>query len=249
MSFPQATPTSIIGEFIETLHKAVPDPEDVAVILIGSVARSAATSRSDLDLLVISEDSINVQRTANQLHVQLMTQEQLRQRLREGDDFAAWCVRYGVPVQAAPVWNRIATSLEATNWPDWRPKIDHAARRLLLADELLASGDMEAAAEEITYAISHVGRALLLKRDVFPLSRPEMIRQLSDEGFPELAGLLLSLSLESEVENTTRRGIRYVKKLLVHLDRERFQAYLRSRQTVRKHKASRKAAERLALAG
>jgi hypothetical protein len=72
-----------------------------------------------------------------------MSEPQFMERLRIGDDFAAWCVRFGIPVRLSAVWNRIVESSEAKGWPDWRQKIEHAARRLLLADQLLKLQDEE----------------------------------------------------------------------------------------------------------
>ena len=52
---------------------------------------------------------------------------------------ASWLVR----------WNRIVESPEGQIWPDWRHKIEHEARRLLLADQLLKLKDVDAAAEAL----------------------------------------------------------------------------------------------------
>ena len=47
-----------------------------------------------------------------------------------------------------------------------------------MAAGLLETGDAEAATEELVYAASHIARAILLARGVFPLSRAELPPQL-----------------------------------------------------------------------
>jgi uncharacterized protein (UPF0332 family) len=230
--------TTLISRFLAGLKKLDPHTQ-AAVILIGSVARNAATSNSDLDLLLIVPETIKVERTADRLHVQVMSEAEFMERLRTGDDFAAWCVRYGVPIVQAPVWDRIVQTTEAKSWPNWRHKIEHAGRRLLLADQLLRVGDIEAAAEELAYAVSHVARAMLLKKGVFPLSRPEMISQLKEQGYPQLGAILEDFSFDRRTERTVRQALRYVKKLLVYLDRAAFEAYIVARRNARKRKAER----------
>jgi predicted nucleotidyltransferase len=227
-----ASQTELINLFVDTLKAANPGRE-LAVILVGSFARNAATANSDVDLLVVATDKVKVERTASRLHVQSISETEFLERLRDGDDFAAWCARFGIPIVRANVWDRIVSSTAARTWPDWRLKIEHAGRRLLLANELLLVGDEDAAAEELAYAVSHVGRALLLRKNVFPMSRPEMIAQLLNAGHPRLSAILQELSFGRMNQSAMHQTIRYLKKLLVFLDRHRFEQYLRKRKEYR----------------
>lgn len=236
----QLTQTELITSFVDRLNADNPEIE-TAVVLIGSVARKAATSRSDLDLLLVSEDRIKVSRPANRLHVQVLTREEFLNKLLDGDDFAAWCIRYGIPVQRAAVWDDLIRSEAAKTWPLWNQKVEHAARRLLLASDLLATGDLEAAAEELAYAVSHTGRGLLLRKTIFPLSRPEMIDQLTNTEYPELGLILEKLSFGRADEALMKQTIRYVKKLLVHLDRGRYEEYILARREAHNSKTAKRA--------
>lgn len=231
----EETHTALINRFVTALNASNPGIE-AAVVLAGSFARDAATAQSDLDLLIIAERDIKTPRAADRLHVQAMSERQFRERLENGDDYAAWCVRFGIPIVRAKVWERIVEAPDAKKWPDWRHKIDHAARRLLLASELMALGDIEAAGEELLYAVSHVARALLLKANVFPLSRPEMISQLTQTEYAELGTILEDFSYGRNGPSTMRRALLYTKKLLVHLDRTKYESYVRARQEARKQK-------------
>lgn len=232
------TRTSLINTFLDSLKSLNPGVE-TAVVLIGSVARNAETDQSDLDLLVLADRPLETRRTADRLHVQAMEESAFAARLISGDDFAAWCVRFGIPLVRTSTWDGLVTSDGARTWPDWRQKIDHAARRLFLADELSRMGDGVAAQEELLYSISHIARAVLFKAGVFPLSRPEMIPQLGPAGYPKLGSLLDAFVRGNVHASTLRRGLLYSKKLLVHLDRSRFESHVLARKAKRKAKPAR----------
>jgi hypothetical protein len=212
-----------------------------AAIVVGSVVRGRETPHSDLDLLVISTDELVRSRQNRPLHVQYFTTQEFLDRMRQGDDFALWCVRFGIPWELSACWSALTESEEAKRWPEWKAKIPHALRRLLLSDDMMKLGDVEAAFEEMLYAVSHVGRAILLKEAVFPLSRPEMVGQLHERRFPQLATLLSALMTRTTDSRTLLRARRYVKKLLVHLDRGAYKAHVQMRNRLREAKRSARA--------
>ena len=228
--------TVLTHEFVQAVCSAN-EGSQLSVILIGSVARSTQTSQSDSDLLVVGEKLPVVERHPDRLHVQTLTTKQFAEKLRSGDDFAAWCVRYGVPLLASSGWLQIVRSPDAGTWPDWHKKVRHAARRLTLATTLLETDDIAAAAEEILYAVSHTARAMLLKAKVFPLSRPEIIGQLNEAGQQRLATLLQELSYEEPTRQAVNRASMYVKRLLVHIDRPSYREFvaLRRQHLLAKH--------------
>lgn len=168
----------------------------------------------------------------DRLHVQSIREGTFREKLQVGDDFAGWCVRFGVPLLTSKGWLAIVNSPDAELWPDWRKKVTHAARRLMLAATMVDAGDDEAAAEETLYAASHAARAMLLKSGVFPLSRPEMVQQLQEAGHRSLAELLKQLIYGTTNERQLRRAQLYMKKLLVHLDKITYGDYVNMRREV-----------------
>jgi nucleotidyltransferase-like protein len=225
----EPTYTSLTQDFVRELSSANKEMP-ISVILIGSVARSTHTSQSDLDLLVISDRPPLVERHPDRLHVQALTTQQFAERLRAGDDFAAWCVRYGVPIVTSKPWLDIVSSAEAAIWPDWHKKVRHAARRLTLAAALMETGDIAAAGEEMLYAISHTARAILLKGRIFPLSRPEIISQLRETNHERLAKILEDLSYEVPAKAALNRDLSYIKRLLVFVDRPAYREFVQSRR-------------------
>jgi Nucleotidyltransferase domain len=225
----ETTYTSLTQDFVREVCSSNKDVQ-IAVILIGSVARSTHTSQSDLDLLIVGDQLPVVERQPDRLHVQRLTTQQFMERLRAGDDFAAWCVRYGVPIMASKPWLDIVASPEAAIWPDWHKKIGHAARRLTLAAALLETGDIPAAGEEMLYAASHTARAILLKNKIFPLSRPEIISQLREAGHERLAKVVQDLSYEAPAKGALKRDLLYIKRLLIFIDRKGYSEFVQSRQ-------------------
>jgi hypothetical protein len=198
-------------------------------ILVGSVVRGTETERSDIDVVLLAATPLVVIGCDARMHVQAFTYESFATKLRTGDDFAAWCVRLGVPVpQYAAGWQAIVSSPDASVWPDWKHKISHAARRLILADDMRRIGDLTAASEESLYAAAHVSRAILLKSGVFPLSRPELVSQVSRDN-PVLSEILRRLLLQDEDVRFLNRAVRYLKRLLMNLDKAGFGRFAQDR--------------------
>src|SRR5260370_42326736 len=108
-----------------------------SVVLIGSVARNSETPQSDVDLLVLGTEKLETDPAPPNFHLHVTTMDEFLRKLREGDDLAAWSVRFGIPIQDSGIWKQITGSVEAQTWPDWRKKILHAMRRLILVKALL----------------------------------------------------------------------------------------------------------------
>jgi len=66
-------------------------------------------------------------------------------------------------------------------------------RRLSAAQALLQMGDLDAAQVELRFAITLLARAVLLRANSYPLSRPELAQQLDGLGVTSLALLMRRL--------------------------------------------------------
>ena len=169
--------------------------DTATVVMIGSSARGAMNDRSDIDILVLDdgESRIRVESLAN-VHPQYYSRLKFLSRLEDGDDYPDWALRFGVPMRDPDGWwaRHVAAEVDNPHWPDWRPKVNHARKRMSMASELLDIGDVDAASEELMFGASHIARAALLKHGVFPLSRPELPSQLESIE-PNLANLLARL--------------------------------------------------------
>ena len=163
-----------------------------SVILIGSAARGVQTWRSDIDFLVVfpGPERLNLHPPV-EVHLQQESRHHFLQRLSEGDDYPVWALLYGKTLHdPSGWWMRTAGKERAhPHVPDWTPQAARAEKSLKWARELLDIGDRDAFEEQCLYAASHLARAILLKRGVIPLSRPEMADQIRESN-PELARAL-----------------------------------------------------------
>ena len=181
--------------------------DSATVVLVGSGARGVRNPRSDIDVLVLHGDDRRIRlKRPGDVHLQQDSRSRFLKRLKDGDDYPGWALRFGTPLRDPGGWwaEHAAAEIENPHWPDWRPKVEHARKRIRMAFELLEVGDVDAASEELLFAASHVARAILLKQGVFPLSRPELPSQLKDVA-PTLAGLLLEL-IEGEMDTARLRS-------------------------------------------
>lgn len=171
--------------------------ERASLVLIGSVARGVETRRSDVDLLLtLADDARLPVRPPADLHLQQESRARFMERLRAADDYPIWALRYGRIIHDPTGWwtGQAATEEASGRFPDWTPKIALAEQSLRWAADLLAVEDMDAFEEQSLYTASHLARALLLRRGVMPLSRPELAAQLREVGELEIASSLDALS-------------------------------------------------------
>jgi len=222
-----------VQAFMESIRGS---EEELSVVLVGSAARHTQSENSDIDLLVISRHPFEGLSIPSRVHLMRSTYGDFLKQLEIGEDFEAWSVRLGVVVHDNGLWSEILTRPESKIWPDWRKKVVHGARRLFLANKLIETGDLEAASEEMLYAAGHIARGLLLKVEVFPLSRPELEDQIEALGYPHLA------SIHQELRMNPNKDLRfllrcqaYSKRLLVRLSAD---DYKRCAEEFRKKKRS-----------
>lgn len=181
--------------------------DSATVILVGSNARGTTHGRSDIDILVIHDGDCRIRLDRpGDIHLQQDTRSRFLTRLEEGDDYPGWALRFGIALRDPSGWwaKQVAAELAKPHWPDWRPKADHARKRMAMSMELLDVGDVEAASEEMMFAASHVARAVLLKHGRFPLSRTELPSQLGGIS-PELAEILYCL-ISGELDSGALRS-------------------------------------------
>jgi hypothetical protein len=215
-----------MNETVETAAKSVFDAltleglaDTATVVLTGSGARDTMNGRSDIDILVLDDVERRIRLNyPGDVDLQQYSRSRFLSRLEDGDDYPCWALRFGIPMRDPDGWwaKHVAAEFDNPHWPDWRPKVDHARKRMNMASELLDVGDVDAASEELMFAASHVARATLLKHGVFPISRPELPSQL-ERIEPSLA-YLLELLIEGNVGAADLRSgesllIRQIKQL------------------------------------
>ena len=180
---------------IQLLAEAMDNDNIVAVVAVGSAVRPAVHS-VDLDLLVICKEPSTLH-AKSPLEIDLRTYraDQVHQDVAQGNDILGWAVSFGrVLFQREGYWNSIVDS-----WRDRLPlpsptvaahRANEALHRLTKVLEL---GDFDAAEEQALSYATHLARAQLLRRKVYPASRPELPAQLRQIGAHEAADCLQRL--------------------------------------------------------
>jgi hypothetical protein len=174
------------------LDSATTDPSIAAVIAIGSAIRPNIVS-ADLDLIVIREKR-PIRSASPPLEIDLHTYSasDVEAQIGSGHDLLGWAVKFGkVLFQRDRYWDRIGSSwqhrLPLPSVAVARERAVRAYQRLIGVRE---SGDEEAAHEQAISYLTHLARAELLAREVYPASRPELASQLRAIGSRRVADLL-----------------------------------------------------------
>lgn len=193
--------------------------DSTTVVLVGSSARGVMNDRSDVDILILQNADRRLQiEHSGDMHLQQDTRSRFLKRLQDGDDYPGWALRFGEPISDPDGWwaKQVIAERESPHWPNWRPKIEHAQKRLRMSKDLIEIGDYVAASEELMLAASHVARATLLREGIFPLSRPELPSQLLDIK-PSL-GCLLENLIDGDFESEKlHEGHGFLQKQIAEL--------------------------------
>ncbi len=158
-----------------------------ALLLTGSTARGSRTSISDLDYHLIGVTIPHDDLPAD-LDIHVVSPGLLRTRLKEGDDFTQWSLRFGRVIFDSGVVNDSVRLIEQRGlWPDVSRKANQSIKSLKIAMAMVQSGDQDAAVEQVRTALTLAARWQLLAAHHFPLSRAELPTQLREVGLSDLA--------------------------------------------------------------
>jgi len=179
---------------LRMLHNAVTararESHAQALLLTGSTARGTRTAVSDLDYHLIGEP-IATDDLSGELDLHVVSATLLNTRLREGDDFTQWSLRFGcIVLDEGIVRETVRLIDEQRLWPDPARKKKQARKSLGIARAIVASGDHDAAVEQVRTALTLTARWRLLADRQFPLSRAELPIQLEGLGYMTLATAL-----------------------------------------------------------
>lgn len=158
-----------------------------ALILTGSTACGTRTAISDFDYHLVGLP-IKIDDLSDELDLHVVTADLLNTRVREGDDFTHWSLRFGrVVFDGGILRESVRLIAEQQLWPDPARKEKQARKSLKIACAMVASGDHDAAVEQVRTALTLTARWRLLEDRRFPLSRAELPDQLTEAGYIKLA--------------------------------------------------------------
>jgi hypothetical protein len=171
----------------DTVTTRAQDSGAQALLLTGSTARGTRTSISDLDYHLIGEP-IATDDLSDELDLHVVSTALLNTRLGEGDDFTHWSLRFGLVIfDEGIVRDSVQLIAEQQLWPDPARKEQQARKSIEIARAMVASGDHDAAVEQVRTALTLIARWLLLADHQFPLARAELPAQLEELGHMTLA--------------------------------------------------------------
>ena len=137
---------------------------------------------------------------SSQLDLHTLSPAELDAQILAGDDFVQWSLRFGLIVFDDGRLRRAAALIATSKpWPDANRKRQHAAKSVDLARRMVASGDPDAAVEQVRTALSLAARARLLRAGVFPGARDELPQQLAELGLHEVGDALASTIHDDDV--------------------------------------------------
>jgi len=195
-----------------------------ALLLTGSTARGARTPVSDLDYHLIGTP-IALDCLPDEIDVHVVSPARLRARLLDGDDFTHWSLRFGrVVFDTGIVQESKSLIAEQELWPDPLRKHQQAQKSLSIARAMVASGDHEAAVEQVRTALTLTARWRLLADHSFPLSRPELPAQLEDLGYKTLAADLRATIISAPQLPRLARSVEATSALLDGIDKRTTEA-------------------------
>jgi hypothetical protein len=189
------------------LDEAGNDNNIIAVVAVGSTVRPAVNS-VDLDLIVICREPAELKaKPPIEIDFRKYQVGRVNEQITQGNDLLGWAVKYGrILFQRESYWDRIVES-----WRDRLPlpsadisdkRASEAFRRLTNVFEV---GDVDAAHEQALSYATHLARTELLKRKVYPASRPELPGQLRSVGIYQIADFLERL-IDQTADNSQLIG-------------------------------------------
>jgi len=172
----------------------------VAVVAIGSAVRPNVSS-TDLDLIMISADTAAPgDRPPLEIDLRTYPAADVDGQIGSGHDLLGWAIKFGRSLfQRDRYWDRLVDvwqhRLPLPSAALARERATRAHQRLI---KVMESGDADAAHEQAVSYLTHLARAELLGRGVYPASRPELASQLRAIGSYQIAeGLDLFLRTNS----------------------------------------------------
>jgi hypothetical protein len=203
-------PSQEAKEWLESfIPLACSDPSVLAVVAFGAAIRTDSFT-ADVDLLVIYErpKPTAIGRPID-VDFRWYERSQAERLIIEGQELLGWVVRFGELIcEKREYWTKLCEQwLGRMPFPSAAVAEDRVKRAWRLYRELTEMGDEDAAQEQRLVALTQEGRACLIRRGVYPASRPELPGQLRGIEETELAEKVeLALREREKIDKAVRRN-------------------------------------------
>jgi hypothetical protein len=184
------------------LESAGSNSNVVAVVAIGSAVRPQVPS-ADVDLVVICRDRHLLDEIPPlEVDLRVYSAAEVNARLEAGHDVLGWAVKFGrVLFQRDCFWDRVVESCrDRLRLPSSKLARARAAAAYRHLTNVFQSGDADAMREQALAYLTHLARAALLERGIYPASRPELCGQLRGVGNYRLAEWLHRILQDDSTE-------------------------------------------------
>ena len=171
------------------LKSAQQDRNISAIVAVGSAVRPVASS-IDLDLLVLCEEPTSFKaKPPMEIDLRVYAANQVFSLIEGGNDLVGWAVKFGrVLFEREGFWEAILKAWSDTvPLPSLQIALQRAERSFRHLNRVLEIGDSDAAHELAVSYLTHLSRVELIRRRVYPASRPELPEQLRSVGCSRLA--------------------------------------------------------------
>lgn len=164
----------------------------VAIVAMGSAVRNRGHRRSDLDLLMLYEGTRPTIDAPPEIDVRSYPIALVEREIALGHEVICWAAKFGRPVyDPFDQWACLLANIQAIPLPSEMEAIERGKRSLDRAKQMLGMGDLFAADDLVLAAATQMARAQLIRRGIFPASRPELPDQLqAADGRDPLASIL-----------------------------------------------------------
>lgn len=191
--FVRRWPSQEAKEWLESfITQACSDPSVLAVVAFGAAVRTACFT-ADIDLLVIYErPKPIVEGRPIDVDIRWYKRSQAERLVGEGQELLGWVMRFGELIcEKQGYWTNLRHEwLDRMPFPSAAVADDRVKRAWRLYQELTVMGDEDAAQEQRLVALTQEARSHLIRREVYPASRPELPSQLREIGQSELAAMV-----------------------------------------------------------
>jgi hypothetical protein len=181
----------------------------LAVVAFGAAVRTACFT-ADIDLLVIYErPKPTLEGRPIDVDIRWYERSQAERLIMDGQELLGWVVRFGELIcEQKGYWTKLRLEwLDRMPFPSSTIAEDRVKRAWRLYEELSEMGDEDAAQEQRLVALTQEARAQLIRRSVYPASRPELPDQLRAIDATGLAEKLeLALREREEADEAVRRN-------------------------------------------
>ena len=198
-------PTARSQQWTETfLGKAVGDYNILAVIAIGSAVRPNVSS-VDFDLVVVCKEPDSFRQTRPiEIDLRVYPADDINRKIAAGHDLLGWTVRFGkVLYERDGFWKKVCDFWkERLPLPSAKLARERATAAYRRLTDVVNIGDVCAAHEQALTYLTHIARAELLDKKVYPASRPELPEQLRSVGEDAIANCLKNKVLVVSARST-----------------------------------------------